>query len=147
MSYLVYIKQAVANLFKPPVTSEYPLAPKTFCQGVRGRVVNDVSQGILCGMCERSCPSGALTVDRKNGEWRIDPFSCIQCGACVEACPKKCLSMDPHYAMPGLKKTEIILTVVKKEGVSEVKKTVAAQNTAMLAMDDRSHIVNNAGAW
>ena len=143
MSYLVYIKQAVANLFKPPVTSEYPLAPKTFCQGVRGRVVNDVSQCILCGMCERSCPSGALTVDRKTGEWRIDPFSCIQCGACVEACPKKCLSMDPHYAMPGLKKTEIILTVVKKEGVSEVKKTVAAQNTAMLAMDDRSHIVNN----
>ena len=55
MSYLVYIKQAVANLFKPPVTSEYPLAPKTFCQGVRGRVVNDVSQCILCGMCERSC--------------------------------------------------------------------------------------------
>ena len=143
MSYLVYIKQAVANLFKPPVTSEYPLAPKTFCQGVRGRVVNDVSQCILCGMCERSCPSGALTVDRKTGEWRIDPFSCIQCGACVEACPKKCLSMDPHYAMPGLTKTEIILTVVKKEGVSEVKKTVAAQNTAMLAMDDRSHIVNN----
>ena len=143
MSYLVYIKQAVANLFKPPVTSEYPLAPKTFCQGVRGRVVNDVSQCILCGMCERSCPSGALTVDRKTGEWRIDPFSCIQCGACVEACPKKCLSMDPHYAMPGLEKTEIILTAVKKEGVSEVKKTVAAQNAAMLAMDDRSHIVNN----
>mgnify|MGYP000388123215 FL=1 len=143
MSYLVYIKQAVANLFKPPVTSEYPLAPKTFCQGVRGRVVNDVSQCILCGMCERSCPSGALTVDRKTGEWRIDPFSCIQCGACVEACPKKCLSMDPHYAMPGLTKTEIILTAVKKEGVSEVKKTVAAQNAAMLAMDDRSHIVNN----
>ena len=133
----------MANLFKPPVTSEYPLAPKTFCQGVRGRVVNDVSQCILCGMCERSCPSGALTVDRKTGEWRSDPFSCIQCGACVEACPKKCLSMDPHYAMPGLTKTEIILTAVKKEGVSEVKKTVAAQNTAMLAMDDRSHIVNN----
>ena len=143
MSYLVYIKQAVANLFKPPVTSEYPLAPKTFCQGVRGRVVNDVSQCILCGMCERSCPSGALTVDRKTGEWRINPFACIQCGACVEACPKKCLSMDPHYAMPGLEKTEIILTAVKKEGVSEVKKTVAAQNAAMLAMDDRSHIVNN----
>ena len=143
MSYLVYIKQAVANLFKPPVTSEYPLAPKTFCQGVRGRVVNDVSQCILCGMCERSCPSGALTVDRKTGEWKINPFACIQCGACVEACPKKCLSMDPHYAMPGLEKTEIILTAVKKEGGSEVKKTVAAQNAAMLAMDDRSHIVNN----
>ena len=143
MSYLVYIKQAVANLFKPPVTSECPLAPMTFCKGVRGRVVNDVSQCILCGMCERSCPSGALTVDRKTGEWKINPFACIQCGACVEACPKKCLSMDPHYAMPGLEKTEIILTAVKKEGVSEVKKTVAAQNAAMLAMDDRSHIVNN----
>ena len=78
MSYLVYIKQAVANLFKPPVTSEYPLAPKTFCQGVRGRVVNDVSQCILCGMCERSCPSGALNVDRKTEERRNKTITRIQ---------------------------------------------------------------------
>ncbi|HBK27890.1 MAG TPA: hypothetical protein DDY92_04990, partial [Dialister sp.] len=72
MSYLVYVKQALANLFKPPVTSKYPLEPKKFCAGDRGRVINDVSQCILCGMCERSCPAGALTVDRKTGTWKIN---------------------------------------------------------------------------
>ncbi len=146
MSYLVYIKQAVANLFKPPVTSQYPLKPKEFCQGVRGRVVNDVSQCILCGMCERSCPAGALTVDRKTGQWKIDPFACVQCGACVEACPKKCLHMDPHYAAPGLEKSEIILEAVKKEGSapSVTKKVSAvAPVAATQPMGDRSHIVNN----
>lgn len=145
MSYLVYIKQALANLFKPPVTSKYPLEPKTFCPGERGRVVNDISQCILCGMCERSCPAGAITVDRKTGTWKINPFSCIQCGACVEACPKKCLSMDPHYAAPALKKSEIILQTIQKEGKAEIHKEVAAIQTsaASLSMDDRSHIVNN----
>ena len=145
MSYLVYVKQALANLFKPPVTSKYPLEPKKFCPGDRGRVINEVSQCILCGMCERTCPTGALTVDRKTGTWKINPFSCIQCGACVTSCPKKCLSMDPHYAAPALKKSEVILTVVQKEGKPEVKKEVAAISTSKSAfsMDDRSHIVNN----
>ncbi len=145
MSYLVYIKQAVANLFKPPVTSQYPLKPKEFVPGVRGRVVNDVSQCILCGMCEKSCPAGALTVDRKTGQWKIDPFACVQCGACVSACPKKCLHMDPHYAAPGLAKSEIILEVVKKDGASTVKKQVSAVAplAASQPMGDRSHIVNN----
>ncbi len=145
MSYLVYIKQAVANLFKPPVTSQYPLKPKEFLPGVRGRVVNDVSQCILCGMCERSCPAGALKVDRKTGQWKIDPFACVQCGACVEACPKKCLHMDPHYAAPGTAKSEIILEVVKQDGAATVKKQVSAVApvAASQPMGDRSHIVNN----
>lgn len=142
MSYLVYVKQALANLFKPPVTSKYPLEPKKFCAGDRGRVINDVSQCILCGMCERSCPAGALTVDRKTGTWKINPFSCIQCGACVEACPKKCLSMDPHYAMPALEKSEIVLQAIQKEGKAEVRKEVQTA-ASTLSMDDRSHIVNN----
>ncbi len=141
MSYLVYVKQALANLFKPPVTSKYPLEPKKFCPGDRGRVINDVSQCILCGMCERSCPSGAITVDRKTGTWKINPFACIQCGACVDACPKKCLAMDPHYAAPALKKSEIVLQAIQKEGKPEVHKEV--QSAAAMAMDDRSHIVNN----
>ena len=142
MSYLVYVKQALANLFKPPVTSKYPLEPKKFCAGDRGRVINDVSQCILCGMCERSCPAGAITVDRKTGTWKINPFACIQCGACVEACPKKCLSMDPHYATPALEKSEIVLQAIQKEGKAEVRKEVKTAATS-LSMDDRSHIVNN----
>ena len=39
MSFLIYMKQALSNLFKPPVTTSYPLKPKHFLPGDRGRQV------------------------------------------------------------------------------------------------------------
>ena len=143
MSFLIYMKQALSNLFKPPVTTSYPIKPKEFKPQDRGRVINDASKCILCGMCEKSCPAGAIQIDRKNGTWKINPFSCVQCAACVENCPKKCLHMDPHATEPDLKKSEIILQVKETGTAAKGRRTVEAVNMAEAAMDDRSHIVNN----
>ncbi|MEE3453134.1 4Fe-4S binding protein [Dialister sp.] len=143
MSFLIYMKQALSNLFKPPVTTDYPIKPKEFKPHDRGRVINDASKCILCGMCEKTCPAGAITVDRKNGTWKINPFSCVQCAGCVENCPKKCLHMDPHATDPDVEKSEIILQVKETSTAAKGKRTVAAVNMAQASMDDRSHIVNN----
>lgn len=59
-----------------------------------GKIVNDMSKCILCGLCARKCPQECITVDRKDTKtWSIDRDKCVQCGACIDACIKfKCLS-------------------------------------------------------
>ena len=151
MSYLTFMKQALGNLFKKPATSPYPLQPKIFQEGVRGHVENDSSRCILCGMCMRTCPAGAITVDRKTGLWRLDPFSCVQCAACVENCPKKCLSMKPEYTAPALKKEAVELQVVLPAapakpalaGKGPAKAAPAAPAAAATAGATGSQVVND----
>ena len=49
---------------------------------------------VFCTLCAKSCPNGAITVDRANKEWDIDTSLCAQCRICVNKCPKKCLTMS-----------------------------------------------------
>ncbi len=48
---------------------------------------------VYCGLCAKTCPVGAITVDRGEKKWEVDKDTCVQCGACVDKCPKKCLSL------------------------------------------------------
>lgn len=85
------------SLFKKPETLLYPFEKKEPCAGMKGHVVNDVSDCILCGMCQKACPCQCISVDKAARRWAIAPFMCIQCGSCVRACPTDCLSMSPEY--------------------------------------------------
>jgi ferredoxin len=40
---------------------------------------------ILCGICEGSCPTGAIMAG--DDSYFIDPDACIDCGACEGSCP------------------------------------------------------------
>lgn len=42
---------------------------------------------IGCKMCQKVCPSDAITVE--NNIAHIDPAKCTNCGLCAEKCPKK----------------------------------------------------------
>ena len=42
---------------------------------------------IGCRMCEKNCPSGAITVTDMHAH--IDYSKCTQCGLCAQKCPKK----------------------------------------------------------
>ena len=97
MNIMNFTRVALKNLFSKPATRPYPLAPREYPQRTRGHVAIEMDACILCGMCMRKCPAGAIEVDRAARTWSIERFGCIQCNSCVESCPKKCLRMEPSY--------------------------------------------------
>lgn len=108
------------SLFKKPETVLYPFETKPAPAGLKGHVENEVSQCILCGICQKSCPADAIVVEKKERIWSIDPFRCVQCGTCVRLCPKKCLTMEPSYTPIATAKTCRVLQVPDpKAGVTE----------------------------
>ncbi|GHU30489.1 4Fe-4S ferredoxin [Bacilli bacterium] len=40
---------------------------------------------IGCGVCEASCPFGAIKIS--DGKASVDAGKCTECGACVSSCP------------------------------------------------------------
>ena len=90
-------KMTFGSLFKKPETVMYPFQAKPQPEGLKGHIVIDVEQCILCGMCDRNCTTNCITVSKQDRYWEINPFNCIQCGYCITVCPKKCLHMDPNY--------------------------------------------------
>ncbi|MCF0131924.1 MAG: 4Fe-4S binding protein [Pseudobutyrivibrio sp.] len=95
-----FTKLALKNLFTKPATTSYPFVAREYPERTRGHVEINKDECILCGMCMRSCPPGAITVSRPDLKWSINRFDCVQCGYCVEKCPKKCLSIIPGYQEP-----------------------------------------------
>lgn len=102
---------ALKNLFSKPATTSYPFAPKEYPERTRGHVEIDENACIMCGMCMRSCPPGAINVDKATKTWSINRFDCIQCGYCTDKCPKKCLSIVPGYQEPMAEKSSWSVTV------------------------------------
>lgn len=57
---------------------------------VKGKLA-PTDECVYCTLCAKTCPEGAITVDRANKTWAIDESKCVKCGQCVSKCPKKCL--------------------------------------------------------
>jgi len=104
MSLLSMTKTLLKSLFHGPYTGLYPIEKKKKYEYTRGKIDNNISDCIFCGMCERRCPTGALMVEKAKFSWSIERFKCIQCGYCVEVCPKKCLVMNDQYTAPSSEK-------------------------------------------
>lgn len=75
----------------------YPQRKKTYTPVTRGMVQNEIERCIFCRMCERNCPTKALSVSKEENEWEIDSLKCCLCRRCVEVCQVKCLSMNNVY--------------------------------------------------
>jgi len=97
MSFFAIAKTLIKSFFRKPSTVAYPFGPREYYKGTRGAVAIVVDQCIFCGICQKKCPTGAITINRNDKTWTITRARCISCAACVEVCPKKCLSLNNKY--------------------------------------------------
>ena len=104
MGLMEFSKQVIKNLLSKPATSSYPFQPKQYPEASRGHIEIDIDSCIFCGMCQRKCMSGAITVDRATKTWSIERMGCVQGGDCTIGCPKSCLSIVPGYTQPATEK-------------------------------------------
>ena len=64
MSLMSFASTSLKNLFSKPVTTKYPFEPAVYPERSRGHIEIVIDDCIGCGMCVRSCPLGALQVDK-----------------------------------------------------------------------------------
>ena len=137
-SIMKFTSFALKNLFSKPVTKNYPAEEREYPARTRGSLQCKIEDCIFCGMCQRKCPSGAITVDRKARTWSIDRMGCVQCENCVNHCPKHCLKMDVHYSEPDYNKVVTTLEgppaapkpELTPEKIAELKAAAAAKKAA-----------------
>ena len=85
-------KTVTKSLFRKSACKMYPVQGPVLYERTRGRIEMESSKCIVCTLCAKKCPTGAITVDRSANTWQIDRFMCIQCGACAEGCKPRQVS-------------------------------------------------------
>lgn len=124
-------KMTLRSLVSKPETIMYPAETRFQPEGLKGRVDNDMSACILCSICEKRCPTGAISVQKQEKTWSIDYFRCVQCGTCVRECPKHSLVMLPQYAPPASSKSSYSLHAPELQ--DDEKEALAAKEAAKAA--------------
>lgn len=113
------IKTVFKYLFGRTACKMYPMRPPVLFDATRGHIVFDPGACILCTLCAKKCPAGAIVVEREKATWEIDRGKCIVCGSCVENCPKRALAFQKKYLPPTTGETKEIFRVTPPEPKEE----------------------------
>lgn len=119
----------IRYFFQPVVTVQYPHEVLPMTPRFRGHIelTKDEETGetkcIVCGMCQKACPSNCITVngEKREGvkgkvltEYTLDFTKCSLCGLCVESCPTEAITFSKDYNLAGLTKEAYIFDLKKR---------------------------------
>lgn len=115
------------NIFRKPVTLEYPDVKPTLPPRYRGApalVKNPEGRVkcVSCQLCEFICPPKAIRIspaeipagsedshiEKAPKEFDIDMLRCIYCGLCEEVCPEEAIFLKGVFAINGLSREEMV---------------------------------------
>ncbi len=138
------------NLFRKPVTVQYPEQRKPMSARFRGRhhlkrSDDGLERCIGCSLCAAACPADAIFVEAAQnsddvryspGEryaktYEINMLRCIFCGYCEDACPTNAIVLEPiefptGYTREGMVYTKGMLLEPPPEGVQATPQVTPA---------------------
>ncbi len=98
------------NMFRKPVTIQYPEVKREPYERYRARIVltcdpDGEERCVACHLCSAACPVDCISMQaaeredgRRYASWfRINFSRCIFCGLCAEACPTMAIQMSKDY--------------------------------------------------
>lgn len=127
----------IREFFKPTITLQYPHESLEMTPRYRGHIelIRDPETGthrcIVCGMCQKNCPSNCITVkgEKREGvkgkvltDYILDFTTCSLCGQCVENCKPDALRFSREYNLASRRKEDFIFDLLHRlhpEGVPE----------------------------
>jgi NADH-quinone oxidoreductase subunit I len=125
------------EFFTKPITLQYPHESVKMTPRYRGHIelVKDPQTGthrcIACGMCEKGCPTGCITVQAEKREgvkgkvltaYILNFTTCSLCGQCVENCKPEAINFSNEYNLASTRREDYIFNLLQKlhpEGVPE----------------------------
>ncbi len=116
------------ELIGETVTEQYPYEASTMTARFRGHIellANEEggNKCIVCGMCQRSCPSGCITVQGEKREgvkgkvltkYQLDFTKCSLCGMCVESCRPGAIGFSKDYNLASTRKEDYVFDLLKR---------------------------------
>ena len=111
-----------------PVTLNYPHESVKMTPRFRGHIeliINEEGESncIVCGMCQRACPSGCISLAGKKSEeskkkvltqYVLDFTTCSLCGSCIESCNFNAIRFSNEYNLASTRKEDFIFDLLKR---------------------------------
>lgn len=128
-SLVIGLSITAREFFKPVVTEQYPYEAPTMTPLFRGHIelIGNEETGqpncIVCGMCQRACPSVCISLDGKKSEsgkgkiltqYILDFTKCSLCGSCVESCNFNALRFSKNYNLASFDKNDFIMNLLNR---------------------------------
>ena len=122
------------EFFKPVVTVQYPYQTIKMSARFRGHIELIADEDgkpkcVVCGMCERACPSGCISlgsisvdievdgkVKKKKvlSKYELDLTKCSLCGQCVENCNFGAIDFSKEYNLASTRKEDFHFNLLKR---------------------------------